>query len=101
MTTIVKFTHVHGNKAVELVGADGLVYATLDAPGRSFEVLVHGDVQITARETGPFFGAPSTPEYKADATVNEAQAATSFENEAKLPPGAGEDGSNVPDTRVD
>lgn len=33
MTTTVKFTHVNGNKAVELVDGNGVVHAVLDAPG--------------------------------------------------------------------
>jgi hypothetical protein len=57
MTTTVKFAHVSGNKAIELVDQNGQVHGTLDAVGRSIEITMHSDLHITAREVGEFFGS--------------------------------------------
>ena len=100
MTTTMKFTHVNGNKAVELVDAKGVVHATLDAPGRSVEITMHGDLQVTARETGDFFGASKPQGMVPNATVDENNTDANRYESDPLPPGAGDNGSNVEDVRV-
>ena len=100
MTTTVKFTHVNGNKAVELVDGNGVVHAVLDAPGRSVEITMHGDLQVTARETGDFFGASKPQGMVPNATVDENNTDANRYESDTLPPGAGDNGSNVEDVRV-
>ena len=96
MTVKVKIEHVNGNKALEVVDQNNNVHATLDAPGRSVEVTMHADLQLTVRETGEFFDAK--PSGFGDAT----QQGGGERNPQRdhLPPGAGEPGSSVPDVRV-
>ncbi|AHB12272.1 hypothetical protein Salvo_72 [Xylella phage Salvo] len=101
MTTTVKFTHVNGNKAVELVDGKGVVHAVLDAPGRSVEITMHGDLQVTARETGEFFGASKPQGMVPNATVDENNTDANRYESGDLPPGAGDNGSNVEDERVE
>ena len=100
MTTTVKFTHVNGNKAVELVDGNGVVHATLDAPGRSVEITMHGDLQVTTRETGDLFGASKPQGMVPNATVDENNTDANRYESDPLPPGAGDNGSNVEDVRV-
>lgn len=101
MTTTVKFTHVNGNKAVELIDQLGHVHATLDAPGRSVEITMHDSLQVTARETGEFFGAAKQQGSVPNATVDEGNTDAGKFESGPLPPGAGDNGSNVPDERVE
>lgn len=71
MTTKVKVEFVNGNKAVELVDQNGNVHATLDGPGRSVEVTMHADLQVTVRETGEFFGGQTKHHLESNAVVDE------------------------------
>lgn len=100
MTTTVKLSYVNGNKALA-VKLEGNSVGEL-GPGRSIEVSLHSGQQLTVDETGEFFGHSKPEVQQPQATVDEATSdASAFEGRRDLPPGAGEDGSNVPDTRVE
>lgn len=100
MTTRVKLAYVHGNKALAVL-LDGRSVGEL-GPGRSIEVDIHSNQQLTVDETGEFFGHQKQEVQQPQATVDEATTdASAFEGRRDLPPGAGEPGSNVPDTRVE
>ncbi|WVW77557.1 hypothetical protein Bhz60_00074 [Stenotrophomonas phage vB_SmaS_Bhz60] len=100
MTTRVRLQYVHGNKALA-VAVEGHSAGEL-GPGRSIEIDLHSGMQLTVDETGEFFGHQQPEAQQPQATVDEATTdASAFENRRDLPPGAGEPGSNVPDTRVE
>ena len=100
MTTRVKLEYVRGNKALA-VKLEGNSVGEL-GPGRGVEVDIHSNQQITVEETGEFFGSAKPEAQVPQATVDEASTdAHAYEGRRDLPPGAGEDGSNVPDTRVE
>lgn len=101
MTTRIQIEYMHGNKDIEVIDMrDGSVAATLTSPGDIFEQNVHGDAQFTVRETGEFHGAGEPQGMAANATVDESNTdANRYESE-ELPPGAGDNGSNVEDVRV-
>lgn len=122
MTTRLRIEYVNGNKDIEVVDLrDGSTAATLTAPGDVFEQNIHGDAQFTVRETGEFHGAAKQQGMQANATVDEnntdagqyASNRAQFGSDANpaegsperyesdpLPPGAGDNGSNVEDVRV-
>lgn len=100
MTTTVKLSYVHGNKALA-VKLEGNSVGEL-GPGRSIEVSLHSGQQLTVDETGEFFGSTKSEAQVPQSTVDEATTdAAAYEGRRDLPPGAGEPGSNVPDTRVE
>lgn len=99
MTTTVKLSYVNGNKAVKVM-LEGNSVGEL-GPGRSIEVSLHSGQQITLDETGEFFGQSTETGQQANATVDPGNTdAGAYEGRKDLPPGAGEEGSNVPDERV-
>lgn len=99
MTTTVKLSYVNGNKAVKVM-LEGNSVGEL-GPGRSIEVSLHSGQQVTLDETGEFFGHQQPTGQQANATVDQGNTdAGNYEGRKDLPPGAGEDGSNVPDERV-
>lgn len=124
MTTRIRIEYVNGNKDIEVVDMrDGSTAATLAAPGDVFEQNIHGDAQFTVRETGDFHGAAKPQGMEPNASVDEsntdagqyasnreqfgtdanpAQGSSSTEKYESdpLPPGAGDNGSNVEDVRV-
>lgn len=123
MTTRIRIEYVNGNKDIEVVDLrDGSTAATLTSPGDVFEQNVHGDAQFTVRETGEFHGASKPQGMQANATVDEnntdagqyasnrgrfgtdanpAEGSTERYESGDLPPGAGDNGSNVEDERVE
>lgn len=100
MTSTVKLSYVSGNKALGVM-IEGRSVGEL-GPGQDVEIMLHSGMQLTVEETGEFFGHQKPEVQRPQATVDEATTdASAFENRRDLPPGAGEDGSNVPDTRVE
>lgn len=101
MTTRIQIEYMHGNKDIEVIDMrDGSVAATLTSPGDIFEQNVHGDAQFTVRETGEFHGAAKAQGSVPNATVDEGNTDAGKFESGPLPPGAGDNGSNVPDERV-
>lgn len=101
MTTRVRIEYVNGNKDIEVVDMrDGSTAATLTAPGDVFEQNIHGDAQFTVRETGEFHGAAKPQGMEPNASVDENNTDANRYESDPLPPGAGDNGSNVEDVRV-
>lgn len=102
MTTRVRIEYVNGNKDIEVVDLrDDSTAATLTAPGDVFEQNIHGDAQFTVRETGEFHGASKPQGMVPNATVDENNTDANRYESGDLPPGAGDNGSNVEDERVE
>ena len=102
MTTRIKIEYMHGNKDIEIVDLrDGSTAATLTSPGDVFEQNIHGDAQFTVRETGDFHGAEKAQGAQANATVDASNTDADQYASGELPPGAGDNGSNVAAVRGD
>lgn len=101
MTTRIRVEYVNGNKDIEVVDLrDDSIAATLTGAGDLFEQNIHGEAQFLVREAGDFHGAAKPQGSVPNATVDESNTDANRYESNDLPPGAGDNGSNVPDERV-